>query len=173
MLVLCTAVKSLIMIALVITPRDPTLVFWVMLPVFTIDAATNAAIAIATNGFLFKHSPAENRATYIAAGLAVAGIVGGVTSVAAGGVLSLLGPGHVELLGLSFGGFHAVFFASLLARWASIVYARRIREPDAQGARRLATVLIGASPLRLIRLPGGLDRVPQEAADREPERRAA
>jgi hypothetical protein len=173
MLVLCTAIKSLIMIALVFTPRDPTLVFWVMVPVFTIDAATNAGIAIATNGFLLKHSPSENRATYIAAGTAVAGIVGGVTSIAAGGALSLLGPSRVEMLGLSFSGFHAVFFASILMRVASIFYARRIREPQAQGAKHVVAVLIGASPLRLIRFPLGLHDALEEEAQKEPARRAA
>jgi hypothetical protein len=173
MLVLCTSIKSLLMVALVFTPRDPTLVFWVMVPVFTIDAATNAGIAIATNGFLLKHTPSENRAMYIAAGTAVAGLVGGVTSVAAGGALSLLGPGRIELLGLSFGGFHAVFCASMLMRIASIFYVRRIREPDSQGARHVVAVLIGASPLRLIRFPLGLHQALEDEAEREPQRRAA
>jgi hypothetical protein len=162
MLVLCTAIKSLLMIALLVTPRDPTVVFWVMVPIFTIDAATNAGIAIATNGFLLKHSPAENRAMFIAAGTAVAGIVGGVTSVAAGGALSLVGPGHVRLLGLSFSGFHAVFLASVLMRLATIFYVRRIREPNSQGAKHVIAILIGASPLRLIRFPLGLHRALEE-----------
>jgi hypothetical protein len=153
MLVLCTALKSLLMIALVLTPREPTIVFWVMVPIFTIDAATNAGIVIATNGFLLKHSPSENRAMFIAAGTAVAGIVGGVTSVAAGGALSLLGPGQVEALGLGLTGFHAMFLASVLMRLATIFFVRRIREPNSQSAKQMAAELIAASPLRLVAFP--------------------
>jgi hypothetical protein len=77
------------------------------------------------------------------------------------------------MLGLSFSGFHAVFFASILMRVASIFYARRIREPEAQGAKHVVAVLIGASPLRLIRFPLGLHQALEEEAKDQPERRKA
>jgi len=177
MLVLCTAAKSVLMLALVITPREPTLVFWVMIPILAIDSALNAGIAIATNGFLLRHSPAENRAMYIAAGSALAGIVGGVTSVVAGGILSrllaALGSEGVQLLGMHFSGFHILFLASMLMRVASIGYARRIQEPESSGARRLAVALVAASPLRLIRLPGQARPMREETSQERPDRRAA
>ena len=129
-------------------------------------------LRLASPRFLLKHSPTEDRAMYIAAGTAVAGLVGGVTSVASGGVLSLLGPGHVAILGLSFSGFHALFFASVLMRWATIIYVRRIREPHARGAKDMAAALIVASPLRLVGLPLSRLMMPGDRQE-QPRRRAA
>ena len=83
-LVICVASKSANMLALLLTPHNPDIAFWVLAPFFMLDAAQNAGILIANNGFMIKHSPTENRTMYIAATQALAGIVGGVTSIAAG-----------------------------------------------------------------------------------------
>ena len=87
-LILCTAFKSINMIALVLIPRNPDQAFLLLIPVFIIDAILNAGIAIANNGFMLKNSPASNRTMFIAAGTAMAGLIGGITSIAAGAVLS-------------------------------------------------------------------------------------
>jgi hypothetical protein len=47
------------MIGLLFLPKDPTLAFWIMVPVFIIDSLLNAGIAIANNGFMLKNSPSE------------------------------------------------------------------------------------------------------------------
>jgi MFS family permease len=170
-LVLCTALKGTLMLALLVTPQWPTLVFCVMVPVLMLDAALNAGIAIATNGFLLKHSPAENRTMYIAAGTALAGMVGGVTSIAAGGLLELIGSWRLDASPWHFDGFHIVFLLSLLFRLVTISHARRIHEPQSQSAKHMAGQLIGATPLRIIRLPLGPSAGP--AAEAGDERAAA
>ena len=84
-LILCTAFKSINMFGLLLCPADPTIAFYLLAPIFMIDAFLNAGIAIANNGFMIKNSPRENRTMFVAAGAGFAGIVGGAASIAAGG----------------------------------------------------------------------------------------
>jgi MFS family permease len=168
-LVVCTALKGVLMLALLATPPWPTLTFWVMVPVFILDAALNAGIGIATNGFLLKHSPAENRTMYIAAGTALAGLVGGATSVAAGGLLRLLGSWHVDWSLWTIGGCHVAFFVSLLLRFLALSHTRRIHEPQSQGTKQMMEQLIGATRLRILRFPARPDRHSPEGTPEEPK----
>ena len=86
-LVMCVALKSTIMLSLLFVPHSPTIAFWILAPCFMLDAVLNAGILIANNGFMIKNSPTENRTMYIAATQAVAGMVGGVTSILSGWLL--------------------------------------------------------------------------------------
>ena len=157
LLVLCTILKSSNMIALLLVPTtNTTLVFWVLVPVFMFDALLNAGIAIAANGFMLKNSPAENRTMYIAAGTAMAGIVGGVTSVIAGGFLSLTGSWQLTIGPNVYNNFHLLFATSVFLRIATIVFALRIKEPESRATTEVVTLLIGATPFRMLRFPVGL-----------------
>lgn len=157
-LVLCTAFKSVLMFALLAIPEDITLAFWCLVPVFMFDAALNAGFAISTNGFLLKNSPAENRTMYIAAGTALAGMVGGVTSVLAGALLTALGDWQVDLDGYAFNGFHLMFVLSIVLRLAAVILVARIQEPHVYEAIQVVTQLVGVAPLRILRYPVGLYR---------------
>ncbi len=152
-LVICTAFKSLNVLALLLTPQDPNFAFWLLVPVFMIDAALNAGIVIANNGFMIKNSPTENRAMFIAAGTAVAGMVGGVTSVVAGLFIALCAGTQWQLLGLTLNNFHMVFVVSLVMRLAAAVLARRVREPTSEGVRVVMAELVGVTPIRIMRFP--------------------
>jgi len=184
-LIAATGFKAINMTALLLVPVDPAIAFWVLIPVFMVDAVLNAAIAIASNGFLLKNSPVENRSMYIAAGTAIAGMVGGLTSIAAGGVLSLLEGRTVSLAGHEWNGFHLLFFVSLLSRLIAIWFAQRVKEPEGRPTVHVLVQLIGATPLRFMRFPVGLyrsrfgeeepsdgitaDDEPDEVQPREPE----
>jgi MFS family permease len=157
-LVLCTIFKSVLMLSLLVVPADPTRAFWFLLPVFMFDAALNTGFAISTNGFLLKHSPAENRTMFIASGTALAGIVGGATSIAAGAALSALGDWQVHWGGFAFGGFHLMFTISIVLRFLSVGLVARIQEPHVYETVQVVTSLIGVTPLRVIRYPIGLYR---------------
>jgi hypothetical protein len=157
-LVLCTIFKSVLMLSLLIVPGDPTRAFWFLLPVFMFDAVLNTGFAISTNGFLLKHSPAENRTMFIASGTALAGIVGGATSIAAGAALSALGDWQVHWGSFAFGGFHLMFTISIVLRLASVALVARIQEPHVYETVQVVTSLIGVTPLRVIRYPIGLYR---------------
>lgn len=157
-LALCTAFKSVLMMSLLAIPEDVTLAFWLLVPVFMFDAALNAGFTIAQNGFLLKNSPAENRTMYIAAGTALAGLIGGVTSVFAGVALSSLGAWQLDLNGYAFTGFHLMFAISIVLRLASLLLVARIQEPHVYETMQVVTQLVGVTPLRLLRYPVGLYR---------------
>jgi hypothetical protein len=157
-LVLSNYFKSLNMLALLLIPRDPTIAFWVMAPVFMLDAALNAGINIANNGFMIKNSPAENRAMFIAAGTALAGIVGGVTSVATGAWVASIADWKYEWGGREFCNLHLAFALSMVLRLASVFLARRVREPLSQETIDVVVRLIGIGPLRVLHYPVGLYR---------------
>lgn len=164
-LILCTAFKATNMIALLIVPARPELAFVVLTPVFMIDALLNAGIAVASSGFLLKNSPQENRTMFIAAGTALAGMVGGVTAVGAGALLRGMSAWSVTWAGGTFVGFHALFFASLVLRFVSIGLAVRVHEPSAADTRHVARQLIGATPFRILYYPVGLYRSRQASDD--------
>jgi MFS family permease len=168
-LVICTAFKSVLMVSLLVVPRDPATAFWMLLPVFMFDALLNTGFAICTNGFLLKNSPAENRTMFIASGTALAGLVGGVTSITAGAALSALGDWQMLFGTYAFTGFHLLFTISILLRLVSAVHVSRIQEPHVYETLQVVTSLIGVTPLRVMRYPIGLYR--SIAARVEPDRK--
>lgn len=155
-LILATIFKCELMIALLLVPARPNLTFAILLPIFMFDALLNTAIAIASNGFLLKNSPAGNRSMYIAAGTALAGMVGGITSIVAGGVLEALDGWRFDAWGLRMDNFHLLFAVSVLLRLACVPLVRRVKEPAGRGATRVMMELVGATPLRFMRFPVGL-----------------
>ncbi|WP_299467530.1 MFS transporter [uncultured Gimesia sp.] len=158
MLILCTAFKSTNMIGLLFLPREPTIAFWIMVPIFIVDSLLNAGIAIANNGFMLKNSPAENRTMFIAAGTAVAGMVGGLTSILAGGFLVLSSGWNASFWGMEFNNFHVLFATSLIMRLVAAVFARTIREPESHWTSQVVVQLVGVTPFRILRFPVGLYR---------------
>ncbi|MFK7776726.1 MAG: MFS transporter [Gimesia sp.] len=158
LLVLCITFKSTNMIGLLFLPRDPTIAFWIMVPIFMLDSLLNAGIAIANNGFMLKNSPAENRTMFIAAGTAVAGIVGGITSIATGAFLVLSTGWNMSLGWMDFSHFHIVFATSLIMRLVAAFFVRTIREPDTHCTAQVVVQLVGVTPLRILRFPVGFYR---------------
>ena len=158
LLVLCTVFKPLLMLVLLLLPRHPTLAFWLVVPAFMLDALLNAGISIASNGFLLKNSPRQNRSMFIAAGTAVAGMVGGVTAVAAGVVLTGLAQWSISWGAIHINAFHLMFAVSFLLRVLSIEWVRRVEEPAAAEVRQVLIQLVGATPFRALGFPVGLYR---------------
>jgi hypothetical protein len=152
-LVLCTAFKSINMIGLLACPADPTIAFFVLAPIFMIDAFLNAGIAIATNGFLIKNSPRQNRTMFIAAGTGFAGMVGGTASILAGAAIAASDDWSCVVAGVHYVNFHVLFAISMVLRLASAVLATRIREPTSAGARQVAAELFLATRMRVQSLP--------------------
>ncbi len=151
-LIACTWLKSANMIGLLLTPADPMIAMAILIPVFMLDSVLNAGIAIANNGFLLKNSPSANRTMYIAAGTAVAGLIGGVTAVAAGGALSVLQTRSSDPATA----FYILFVASLCMRLVSALLVLGVREPATETPLPTLTSLIGVSSSRILRFPVGL-----------------
>jgi MFS family permease len=148
-LILCTAFKAINMIGLLVCPANPTIAFWVLSPVFMIDAFLNAGIAIANNGFMIKNSPRENRTMFVAAGAGFAGMVGGVASIMAGAALAASEDWSWTIEGTRYVNFHVLFAASLVLRLVSAALATRIHEPTSANTAAVAGELLWTARLRL------------------------
>jgi len=158
-LVICVASKSANMLALLLTPHDPDIAFWVLAPFFMLDAAQNAGILIANNGFMIKHSPSENRTMYIAATQALAGIVGGVTSITAGWIMTHLAGQTWQIGQWSIGHFQMMFASSIVLRWLALLLVRSVREPNAHPTMTLVIDVVESFTWRSAALPGGVTQV--------------
>ncbi len=163
-LVICVASKSANMLALLLTPHNPDVAFWVLAPFFMLDAAQNAGILIANNGFMIKHSPSENRTMYIAATQALAGVVGGVTSIAAGWIMTRLAGHSWQIGGWTFGHFQIMFAASIVLRWLALLLVRSVREPNSHATMTLVADVMESFSWRAIVPPTD----PEQNEDRSP-----
>ena len=148
MLILCVAFKSTNMLALLLIPPDPDIAFRVLIPVFMFDSTLNSGILIANNGFMIKNSPRANRAMFIAAGNAFAGMAGGVASIATGWALTRIDSVVWTWHGQSYGGYHVVFAVSLVLRLVAAVMARSLHEPASYRTRHLVAMLVRELHLR-------------------------
>jgi MFS family permease len=149
LLVFCTAIKPINMLSLLFCPRDPELALAVLVPAFMLDAALNVGIQIGQDGFLIKQSPARNRAMFIASGMAVAGLVGCLTSVLCGAFLTSVRGWSADLAGFSVNGFHVLFWLSAAMRLATLRWVCRIEEPAAADHRVIALRIIRLSVRRV------------------------
>jgi MFS family permease len=157
-LILCTAFKSINMIGLLACPADPTIAMFVLAPIFMIDAFLNAGILIANNGFMIKNSPRENRTMFIAAGTGVAGIVGGLASIAAGAAIAATDGWSMTLGGTTYVNFHVMFAASLVLRLVGAALATRVHEPSSAETMVVAEAVIISTRLRIRSLRTALGR---------------
>lgn len=152
LLVLTIAFKSTLMIALLFVPANPTIAFWMLIPVFMLDAQLNAGIAIAQHGFLLSYSPSGNRAMYIAAGTAIAGMVGGATSIGSGFLLRSIANWDFSFLAVGVSHFHVLFSISVLLRLLASVLVLIVEEPDATQTGAVVKHLWQAAQRRLTRM---------------------
>jgi MFS family permease len=145
LLIGCTALKSLNMLALLCIPANPTWAFWFLVPVLMMDAQLNAGINIAHQGYMLKYSPSAGRAMFIASGTALAGMVGGVTAILAGYLLTRWSDWSFSIGGYPIAGYSMAFALSAAMRLAALGLARRVQEPESQGTRVvLQTVFLEA-----------------------------
>lgn len=172
-LIFCISGKSANMLALLLVPAEPNLAFAILVPVFMVDQALNSGILIANNGFMIKNSPSENRTMYIAACQALAGLVGGVTSILGGAFLAGIADFQWTFLGKTWGHFHVMFAASIVLRWVSAVWVHQLREPNSQSTRLIVDELLHGPIGRFLASPAGAffairtDELPEEMASAE------
>lgn len=135
LLVACTALKTINMLALLCTPAYASWAFWFLVPVLMMDAQLNAGINIANQGFMLKYSPVRGRAIFIANGTALAGMVGGITAIVTGYLLMRSDHWSIDIGGWKFVNFHAAFALSTLLRLVAIPLAKRVKEPESDSTR--------------------------------------
>ena len=166
LLVLSITFKSTLMLALLLVPANPQLTFWLLIPVFMLDALLNAGIAIAQHGFLLSYSPIGNRAMYIAAGTAVAGMVGGVTSIASGAALRSLAGWDFSFLAVGVSHFHVLFTVSVVLRLVATVLVLNVEEPEAASTREVVSHLWQSAQRRFLRMTYSSVRIDRPSPSR-------
>lgn len=156
---LCTMFKTANLLALLLMPSNATLAFWMLVPFFMFDALLNAGMAIAQNGFLLKNSPPGNRTMFVAAGTALAGIVGGITSIASGAAIALSDGWSMSVGSATWGPYEVAFATSIVLRLGGAWLCRYVRESSTNTtAVEVLVQLIGVTPIRVLQFPLGLYR---------------
>jgi MFS family permease len=143
LLAICHTLKP--SIALTFFLVTPETALWVLPPVILLDGTLNAGLGVATNGYSMKMAPKKNRAMFLAASAGLAGIVGGIMALVAGGVLKHLDGWSVEFAGRTWINYHVLFGTSVILRLLCNIWVRRIREPDSS---RPIHVLRNLFPIR-------------------------
>jgi len=162
-LALCMLSKSVVVIVLLLV--TPEYAFWVLPIVFFIDSFWNAGILVATNGYMLKIAPQQNRSMFIASLASLAGISGGLGAVAGGLFLKATASYELTLAGREWVNYHVLFLLNIFMRLACIVLAFRIREPRSTTPIQLLYTLRGVRP-RFLAFPIGFYRSLNKGAAR-------
>lgn len=163
-MVLCVSMKSLIvLIFMLITRESATLVLSVA---FFFDSMLNAGNAIASNGYMLRLAPRENRSAFIAAITGLAGMCGGVAALLAGVFLKRTAGFAWEGFGRTWNHYQLLFAIGLVLRLSCIGLVRRIRQPKSSRTLAVITAMQAEWPMRMLLFPVGLYRTVTRAARR-------
>jgi MFS family permease len=113
---------------------------------------------VATNGYMMKIAPRENRPMFMAAIIGLSGVCGGLASVIGGMFLDLNKDFSLHLLGRDWTNFHLVFLIGLFLRMACVPLVRGIREPKSSPSREVLDDLLDSGYTMFVRVPAGLFR---------------
>jgi MFS family permease len=155
-LVLCTCAKPLAPIVFMLITRQTAPY---VLPVFfVIDSCLNAGAQLATNGFMLRMAPRENRGMFTAAMMSLPSISGGLAAILGGFLLGAWDGHEIEIAGRVWNNYQYLFLLSAVLRLACVPLALRIREPKSAPPLTVLAAIVGVWPLRLRSLPVKLYR---------------
>lgn len=153
---LCVIFKPVIVLVFLLLTREN--VMWLLPVAFGLDAMLNAGNAVATNGYMMKIAPRENRPMFMAAIIGLSGVCGGLASVVGGMFLDWNKDFSLHLLGRDWTNFHLVFLIGLFLRMACVPLVRGIREPKSSPSREVLDDLLDSGYTMFVRVPAGLFR---------------
>lgn len=155
-LLFCVSLKPLIcLVFLLVTPG---VAFAVLTVAFFFDAMLNSGQEIATNGYMLKVAPRENRSMFIAALVALSGLAGGLGAISGGLILRLMDGVSWCWLGSSWNGYHVVFLVSAVLRILCIALVMAVREPQSASTLQLLGLLSESWPIRMLSVAVGRGR---------------
>lgn len=155
-LALCVSLKSVVTFAFLLIDKRSAL--WVLPLIFLLDSVLNAGLVVASNGYVMKIAPKENRSMFSAAIGGFAGVCGGLSAMLAGTILRATPEFSVFLFGREWINYHLIFLCSALMRIGCVFLATRIREPRSTDSREVLFQLVGIWPMRFMKFPVGLYR---------------
>lgn len=147
-LVVCMVLKPLVVLGLLLA--TPGTALWLCAPVFFLDSMLNAGMAIASNGYMLSLAPPRDRSMYVAAITGLAGICGGIATLAAGSFLQTLSGFSITLFGRTWNNFHLLFAICLVLRILCVPLARRIRQPHSASPRDVVEYVRDTAPIRYL-----------------------
>ncbi len=150
-LLFCVCFKPIMALTyLLVTPAHA---FWVLALVFLVDWSWNAGVQVASNGYMLKLAPRENRSMYVAAMQGASNVLGGLAAVAAGYYLRRISWFSIDLFGRTWNHFHVIFLASFFLRFWATAAAYAIQEPQSTRTRHVLGELLSVWPANLLLLP--------------------
>ena len=155
-LVLCTALKPLAPLVFFVITKETA--FWGLGLFFVADSALNMGAQLATNGFMLRMAPRENRGMFVAAIASLPGIAGGLAAIAGGYLLKLWEGHNIEWLGRVWDNYQYLFLFSMILRVLCIPLALRIKEPESDEPIEVLAAIIEDWPSRLVSFPTYLFR---------------
>ncbi len=155
---LLSAIMLKPLICIVFLLATPANAFWFIGTAFIFDSMLNAGYALAGNGYLLRMAPRENRSMFVAAGMAMGGIAGGLGSITGGTILKHTESLHGVILGHPWNNYHIIFATSAVLRVLCIPLAIAIREPRSTPHLEFVLNLTGIWPMRVLTYPVGLYR---------------
>lgn len=150
-IVLCTALKSLIVLAMAAVQPGPMVL--ILVPVLLLDNMLNTGLQASRTGFILKQAPAQNRAMFVAAVLACAGLSGAAGSLCGGYVLEHLPAGGVTLMGATLSNFRAVFLLSAAVRMLAFLVSFGLHDPGSRSAPAVLMNVIRPAAIRWLQAP--------------------
>jgi hypothetical protein len=155
-LIVCSCAKPLAPLVFLLITRDTAPY---VLPVFfVLDSCLNAGSQLATNGFMLRMAPRENRGTFTAAMTSLPSIAGGLAAILAGFLLRSWEGVEFVFAGRTWGNYQLLFLLSIVLRAACVPLAVRIREPHSARPLTVLAAIVNVWPLRLRSLPVRLYR---------------
>jgi MFS family permease len=160
-LTICIGMKSIVVLVFLLV--TPTTALWLLPVTFFVDSFWNAGTMVASNGYMLKIAPQENRSMFIAAITGFAGICGGLGAMLGGLFLDLTSSFAWERFGRVWTHYHLLFLLSIGLRLGCIVLAYRVKEPLATTPEKLLYLVRGTWPMRFLLFPVGLYRRGKDA----------
>ncbi len=150
-IILCTALKSLLVIGMFCAQPGP----WVLLlvPVLLFDNMMNTGLLVSRNGYMLKQSPLNSRSMYVAAVLAMSGIAGAAGSLLGGYILHTTDGFLQSWWIFTFTPFHIIFGIGILLRWSCILAALLIKEPYSRAPSKVLIEVLGPAASRWLKFP--------------------
>lgn len=155
-LAICLALKSVVVVTFLLITRGTAL--WALPVMLLFDSFWNSGLMVATNGYMLKIAPQQNRSMFIAAIAGLAGICGGLGAMAGGAFLEINAHLQIHVMGRVLTNYHLLFLLNIVMRLACIFLAYRVREPRAAGPEKLLYLLSATWPMRFLLFPVGLYR---------------
>lgn len=162
---ICVALKPvLLLVFLVVTPSTA---LWILPVAFFFDSAWEAGVMVASNGYMLKMAPQENRSMFIAAITGLAGLCGGLAAIGGGIFLKGFSGFECAAFGRTWTNFHLLFLVSFVMRAACLALSRRIVEPSSTRTVHVLNEVMGVWPMQFLLFPLVLYRklVPPENRD--------